>query len=151
MILGLVFALIIGAPRLDSRSTESQATKQQAHDEYEDTSNQPFASMNWPGEFTQKPTPVPSCRKSRVSSQKNCPRLGPAAVFVSELPTLSMSRFAIGGVASLMNVAPRPTHSNVLPVRSRLRCRVVGPVLAHCFRAVRHPGGRSKELQFPGL
>ena len=35
MILGLVFALIIGAPRLDSRSTESQATKQQAHDEYE--------------------------------------------------------------------------------------------------------------------
>ena len=73
MILGLVFALIIGAPRLDSRSTESQATKQQAHDEYEDTSNQPFASMNWPGEFTQKPTPVPSCRKI-------------AGVFAKELP-----------------------------------------------------------------
>jgi len=36
MILGLVFALIIGAPQQDSRSTESQATmKQQAHDEYE--------------------------------------------------------------------------------------------------------------------
>jgi hypothetical protein len=36
MILGLVFALIIGAPRQDSRSTEPQATmKQQAHDEYE--------------------------------------------------------------------------------------------------------------------
>jgi hypothetical protein len=36
MILGLVFALIIGAPQQDSCSTESQATmKQQAHDEYE--------------------------------------------------------------------------------------------------------------------
>jgi hypothetical protein len=36
MILGLVFALIIGAPQQDSRSTESQATmNQQAHDEYE--------------------------------------------------------------------------------------------------------------------
>ena len=36
MILGLVFALIIGAPQQDSGSTESQATmKQQAHDEYE--------------------------------------------------------------------------------------------------------------------
>jgi hypothetical protein len=36
MILGLVFALIIGAPRQNSRSTESQATMtQQAHDEYE--------------------------------------------------------------------------------------------------------------------
>jgi hypothetical protein len=36
MILGLVFALIIGAPQQDSRSIESQATmKQQAHDEYE--------------------------------------------------------------------------------------------------------------------
>jgi len=34
--LGIVFALIIGAPQQDSRSTESQATmKQQAHDEYE--------------------------------------------------------------------------------------------------------------------
>jgi len=36
MILGLVFALIIGVPQQDSRSTDSQATmKQQAHDEYE--------------------------------------------------------------------------------------------------------------------
>jgi hypothetical protein len=36
MILGLVFALSIGAPQQESRSTESQATmKQQAHDEYE--------------------------------------------------------------------------------------------------------------------
>jgi hypothetical protein len=36
MILGLVLALIIGAPQQDSRSTESQVTmKQQAHDEYE--------------------------------------------------------------------------------------------------------------------
>jgi hypothetical protein len=36
MILGLVFALIIGAPQQDSRSTEPQGTmKQQAHDEYE--------------------------------------------------------------------------------------------------------------------
>jgi hypothetical protein len=36
MILGLVFALIIGTPQQDSRSTESQATmEQQAHDEYE--------------------------------------------------------------------------------------------------------------------
>jgi hypothetical protein len=34
--LGIVFALIIGAPQQDSRSTESQAMmKQQAHDEYE--------------------------------------------------------------------------------------------------------------------
>jgi hypothetical protein len=34
--LGIVFALIIGSPQQDSRSTESQATmKQQAHDEYE--------------------------------------------------------------------------------------------------------------------
>jgi len=34
--LGIVFALIIGSPQQDSRSSESQATmKQQAHDEYE--------------------------------------------------------------------------------------------------------------------
>ena len=34
--LGIVFALTIGSPQQDSRSTESQATmKQQAHDEYE--------------------------------------------------------------------------------------------------------------------
>jgi hypothetical protein len=36
MILGLAFALIIGAPQQDSRSSESQATmQQQAHDRYE--------------------------------------------------------------------------------------------------------------------
>lgn|ERR1700731_18546 len=34
--IGIVFALIIGSPQQDSRSSESQATmKQQAHDEYE--------------------------------------------------------------------------------------------------------------------
>jgi hypothetical protein len=37
---------------------------------------------------------VPSCLKSRVSSQENCSRLGPAAVSVSELPTLSMRLLA---------------------------------------------------------
>jgi len=59
-----------------------------------DTSKLPFASTNLPGKFNLKPTPVPSCLRSRVSLEKNCLRLWPAAVFVSELPTRNTRRSA---------------------------------------------------------
>ncbi len=36
-----------------------------------------------------------------------------------------------------MNIAPRLTDRNVLPVRNRLPCRIVGPVLARNFRVAR--------------
>jgi len=49
---------------------------------------------------------------------------------------------SIGEMASLVNIAPRPTDWNLLPVRSRLRCRVVGPVLAHNFRVADNRGVR---------
>jgi hypothetical protein len=40
-------------------------------------------------------------------------------------------------MACLVNIASRPTDRNALPARSRLQCRVVGPVLASNFRVAR--------------
>jgi hypothetical protein len=93
--LRIVFALIIGAPQQDSRSTESQATmKEQAHDEYERHKQSAIRINELAGRIQSEADASAVVMESRVFSQKNCPRLGPTAVSVSELPTLSMSRFA---------------------------------------------------------
>ena len=46
-----------------------------------DTSKLQFVSTTLPDALTRKPTPMPSCPKSRACSQKNCLLPGPAAVF----------------------------------------------------------------------
>jgi len=60
------------------------------------------------------------------------PLLSANALFVESDRTGSSGKVtqpatSIGEMASLVIIAPRPTDGNLLPVRSRLRCRVVGP------------------------
>jgi hypothetical protein len=151
MILGLVFALIIGAPRLDSRSTESQATKQQAHDEYE-RHKQSAIRIN---ELAR-----------RIHSEADASAVVSeiAGVFAKELPPAWTSgsirqRVAHAEYESVRNwrsCIPNERRSKTDPFE-RAACEKPtslpsrGPRPRSLLQSCPSPGGRSKELQFPGL
>ena len=93
--IGIVFALIIGSPQQDSRSTESQATmKQQAHDEYERHKQSAIRINELAGRIQSEADASAVVSEIAGLFPRELLPAWPAAVSVSDLPTLSMRLLA---------------------------------------------------------
>jgi len=102
MILGLVFALIIGIPQQDSRSTESQATmEQQAHDEYERHKQAAIRINDFAGRISSEADASTLVSEVAGLFAKELPPTWLAAVSVNELPKPNSNPFG-----TLRNASP---------------------------------------------
>jgi hypothetical protein len=92
--LGLILALTIGAPQQGS-SVESQTTvPQRAHDEYERHRQAAIRINELAGRIQSEADASALVSEIAGLFAKELPRPGPAAVSVSELPTLNTRRLA---------------------------------------------------------